>query len=234
MFRRNLVPAWLAIVILSGMFLMGQESGCPWDSEVVNFPDPGLNEAVRYAIGKPQGPICSSDLVGLETLDARTSSITNISGLEHCTDLTWLNLTSNQISDIHLLAGLTGLTVLHLTDNPISDLSPLETLTGLTELCLVDCQVSDLSPLAGMTSLEYLSLWNNQVSDIGPLAGLTSMTHLMLTYNQISDLYPLVENPGLASGDYVDVVDNPLSATSCTVYIPELESRGVNVSHDCP
>lgn len=233
MLRRNLTPAWIAIVLLSCLFLMGQQGGCPWDSEIVDFPDPGLDSAVRYEIGKPQGPICSSDLDGLETLSA-SEEITDISGLEYCVHLTWLNLTANQIRDVSPLAGLNGLRALHLSGNPIRDISPLAGLTELTELYLASCQITDLSPLAAMMNLERLSLWRNQVSDISPLAGLTNMLDLQLSHNLISDVYPLVENSGVGSGDTVDLVDNPLSATSCTVHIPELQSRGVNITHDCP
>jgi len=50
----------------------------------------------------------------------------------------------------------------------------------------------------------------------------------------------LVDNAGINNGDTVYLYDsfykntNPLSTTSCTVYIPQLKSRGVNVYHNCP
>jgi Leucine-rich repeat (LRR) protein len=78
------------------------------------------------------------------------------------------------------------------------------------------------------------SFEDNQISDIPPLAGLTGLGYLYLSYNQVSDIYPLVENPGLNSGDQVTLRNNPLSSTSCTVYIPELISRGVFVDYSCP
>jgi Leucine-rich repeat (LRR) protein len=54
---------------------------------------------------------------------------------------------------------------------------------------------------------------------------------LDLSYNNISDISPLVENSGLSLGDTVDLSNNPLSATSVNVYIPQLEARGVTVIH---
>jgi len=50
-------------------------------------------------------------------------------------------------------------------------------------------------------------------------------------FNSISDISPLVENSGLSEGDTVDLGDNPLSATSINVYIPQLEERGVDVRY---
>lgn len=61
---------------------------------------------------------------------------------------------------------------------------------------------------------------------------MNNLTHLYLDYNQISDISPLVANVGLAAGDMVWLRDNPLSADSLYIYIPELEARGVAVYSD--
>jgi len=61
------------------------------------------------------------------------------------------------------------------------------------------------------------------------LTGLTKLTTLNLQYNQISDISPLVSNSGINSGDTVFGVGNPFNTTSCTVYIPQLQSRGATV-----
>jgi internalin A len=95
-------------------------------------------------------------------------------------------------------------------------------------------QISDLSPLANVTSLVTLGLEDNQISDIGPLSNLINIQILDLKSNQISDIYPLIQNAGVDFSDNVYLNDNPLSTTSCAVYIPELESRWVIVRHDCP
>jgi len=63
---------------------------------------------------------------------------------------------------------------------------------------------------------------------------LTNLNYLYLDSNQISDISPLVSNSGINSGDTVSLEGNPLSTTSCTVYIPQLQSRGVSVVHKCP
>jgi len=58
--------------------------------------------------------------------------------------------------------------------------------------------------------------------------------YLDLDSNQISNIQPLVNNLGLATGDSVALYSNPLSAESISVYIPQLQSRGVQVSYDVP
>ena len=232
MFRRDLAPAWIAIVFIAGMFLLGQDAWSP--CEVVSFPDPNLEEAIRFSIGRPEGNICSSDLLSLTTLEASVLSITDISGLENCVMLTHVELHTNQISDIGPLAALDSLEYLELDDNQISDIGPLAGLVALSYLVLSNNQISDTSALAGLTNLVSLNLTLNQVSDINPLAALTSLSNLYLFSNQITDIYPLLENAGIDSGDWVNLGANPLSEVSCTEYVPELESRGVSVPNNCP
>jgi len=67
-----------------------------------------------------------------------------------------------------------------------------------------------------------------------PLSTLANLTKLWLNSNQISDIEPLVSNLGLAQGDTVEIPGNPLSADSITVYIPQLQGRGVQVLYDNP
>jgi Leucine-rich repeat (LRR) protein len=190
MFSRRTLPVWIGILALSGMFLMGQTAECPWNTVAVSFPDDALEVAIRLAIGKPSGPICSSALEGLTYLDASDSGIADLTGLEYC--------------------------------------------TGLDQLFLDGDQISDLSPLQGLVGMRAINLSGNQISDLNPLTGLIYLYGLDLSANQITDIYPLVDNYGIGPGDFVDLTNNPLDDTSCTVYIPELQSKGVNVLHDCP
>jgi hypothetical protein len=199
-------------------------------------PLAGLVNLVTLFLGNNQINDISS-LVGLtklSELDLPLNQITDINPLAGHTNLLELNLFSNEIQDISSLARLTSLELLSLDGNQISDISPLADLTNLQLLFLGNNQISDISPLANLTNLPKLILWNNRISDISPLAGLTNLHELSLNSNQINDIFPLVQNTGIDAGDHVTVYDNPLNAISCTDYIPELESRGVNVIHDCP
>lgn len=173
----------------------------------VTFADSNLEAAIREAINKPEGAIYLSDLKSLTNLVASQKGISDISGLEYCSDLLYLML----------------------TDNNISDISPISGLTRLESLVITDNNVSDISPLAGLTSLNWLDLVQNNISDLSPLAGLTSLDWLPLGGNNISDISPLVMNSGLSEGDFVHLGGNPLSDESINVYIPQLLERGVNV-----
>ena len=50
----------------------------PTSAVIVNFPDPGLEAAIRSAIGKPTGDIHDTDLIGLTSLDADNRGIVNL------------------------------------------------------------------------------------------------------------------------------------------------------------
>jgi len=182
--------------------------------ETVAFPDEKLGAAIKDALGKPVGEeITVVELATLTTLGAESSNITDLSGLEYCTNLTGLGLRGNQINDI----------------------SPLANLTSLTRLALMGNQISDISPLENLTNLFFINLFNNKISDISPLSNLTSLTDLTLWENQISDITPLVENSGLGAGDKVWLEDNNLDLSEASEdmeNIKALEDRGVVVYYE--
>ena len=230
----------------------------PVTSPAVNIPDANLRAAIETTLGKTTG--ASITVADMETLTAgfrpRDANISNLTGLEHATNLTYLdlfrnsisdlsplsgltNLTRldlevNSISDLSPLSGLTNLTTLNLGGNSISDLSPLSGLTNLTGLGLASNNISNISPLSGLTNLTYLDLLHNNISNISPLSGLTNLTYLRLGNNSISDLSPLVANTGLGSGETVDARGNPLNSASHQTHIPALQGRGVIVLFDPP
>ncbi len=207
-----------------------------YDNFVVNFPDPNLEAAVRDAISKPSGDILFYDLQTMTILNAEDLSISNISGLEYCTNLIDLNLYSNQIIDISPLSGLVNLTDLRLGINQITDISSLSGLVNLSWLSLSGNQITDISPLSGLVnltflylgsnqitdafdfsplntleSLAYLSLANNQITDISPLSGLTQLVNLQLHNNQIVDISPL---SGLVNLTFLTLSTNQITDIS--------------------
>ena len=143
-------------------------------AQTVTIPDSNLRAVIEVALGKASGDtITTSDMAALPSLEARESNISNLTGLEHAINLTWLNLKDNSISDLSSLAGLTNLTWLHLRYNTISDITSLSGLTNLTLLYLGGNLISDISAVSGLTNLRTLGLWNNMISDISAVSGLT-------------------------------------------------------------
>jgi C1A family cysteine protease len=227
-------------ITIAGQIFTVTQYGKSGVSGVVVFPDKKLEAAIRAAINKPSGYILISDLEKLTYLDDDDhKDIQNLEGLQHCTNLTGLYLNNNQISDISALSGLTNLQSLYLSGNQISNINALSGLTKLTNLQLRDNQISDIGALGGLTKLNSLYLDNNNINDISSLKGLTNLVILGLYDNKITDLSPLISNSGIDNGDEVYLYDsyyggNPLNTTSCNVYIPQLQSRGVRVYHNCP
>ncbi|TKJ34979.1 MAG: hypothetical protein CEE38_16085 [Planctomycetes bacterium B3_Pla] len=184
------------------------------EEEEVDIPDPGLEAAIREALGISETDLITvADLEGLTFLDASGRGIKNLTGLKHCknleklelgynptkninalsglTNLEWLDLHLNDISDISALSGLTNLERLNLNGNNIRDISALSGLSDLELLYLSGNSISDIIPLSGLTDLVWLDLNGNDIRDISALSGLSDLVLLYLNGNSISDIIPL-------------------------------------------
>ena len=201
-------------------------------TEPVDIPDPNLRAAIENGLGKGSGSIITTaDMGRLTELVAQNSNISDLTGLEHATNLTSLDLgteyvgaegrpiNSNSVSDLSPLAGLTNLTSLSLDNNTISDISPVAGLTNLTSLRLDNNTISDISPVAGLTSLTSLTLRNNTISDISPVAGLTNLTWVHLESNLISDISPVA---GLTNLTFLSFSRNSISDISAVAGLTNL------------
>ena len=122
--------------------------------QIVVFPDKHLEAVVRRELKKPEGPLTRADLESLEELEAEGREIEDLTGLEHCVNLTWLRLDDNQISDLTPLASLANVTHLWLGFNQISDITPLASLTNLTELDFEENPLSQESLEVHVPTLE--------------------------------------------------------------------------------
>ena len=204
---------------------------------VVLFKDVNLDKAIRDALGIPIELLKKEDLAKLTELEytgfklAENERITDLTGLEFCSQLIRLNLEGNQIDDIGALADLTNLVHLSVIYNQISDLSPLSNLSQLTRLELDANEIFDITPLWSLGNLDWLSLSENKkIYDLSHLESLSKLTKLELGNNQISQIRPLVRNTGI-SGE-IKLTSNQLSNTALTVDIPALMERGIIVEYD--
>ena len=162
------------------------------DATPVTIPDANLRAAIAAALGKASGAtITQAEMATLGRLEAPDAGISDLTGLEFATNLTFLVLLNNQITDISPLDGLTNLTELVLYGNQVADISPLDGLTNLTWLSLAENRITDISPLDGLTNLTSLGLAGNNITGISPLDGLTNLTSLGLAGNNITDISPL-------------------------------------------
>ena len=209
--------------------------------EPVDIPDPNLRAAIENALRRlpdPNEPIFPSDMAGLTRLEARNANISDLTGLQTATNLTWLGLgpeqvqqgvwrNSNSITDISALQGLTKLEVLDLEDNSISNISALERLTNLAVLNLGGNSISDISPLTELTNLTELYLWDNSISDMLPVAGLTNLTGLSLGFNTISDISAVA---GLTNLTFLSLRHNSISDISPVVGLANLTRLALDIN----
>ena len=142
------------------------ESPAP-DSLSIVFTDSTLEDVVRQALDRLQGPLTSEDVASLTRISASGKSIQSLAGLEHFTALKKLDLKDNQIADITPLAALIEVDSLALQDNQIVDVTPLTGLTGLSWLELANNLIEDVAPLIANTGLgegDHVNLENNPLS----------------------------------------------------------------------
>ena len=204
-------------------------------AQVVDIPDPKLRAKIEAALGKaPGATITIVEMATLTKLDARYRRISNLTGLEHATNLTELNLSGNFISNISPLSGVTNLTQLWLYKNYISDLSPLAGLINLTELGLGENSISDISALADLTKLTKLHLYENSIPNISPLSGLTNLTQLWLFDNFISNISPLSGLTNLTELRFRDNFISDISPLSGLTNLTELNLDSNAISNISP
>ena len=181
-------------------------------AQTVNIPDPNLRAKIETTLDKPAGAtITEAEMATLPKLKESDANIRDLTGLEHATGLTSLDLRRNSISDISPLAELTLLTSVILYNNSISNISPLGKLTKLEELHLDNNSISDISPLARLTNMRWLLLQHNSISNLKPLERLTRMGTLNLAHNLVSDISAL---SGLTNLNLLVLTNNRVSDIS--------------------
>ena len=200
--------------------------------KVVSIPDANLAAAVREALGlRRTEAVTDLAMRELRLLEASNRQITNLTGLEHATNLTELQLggewsdskgfvNSNAISDFSPLFSLTKLKILNLTGAAISNVSTLAGLTQLRVLYLRLSSIMDISALGQLIQLTDLDLSQTSVSDISALASLTQLKRLYLRHTTVSDVSPLTALKALT---YLDLDGTAVLDVSPLAGLTQLE-----------
>ena len=191
------------------------DTSVPRLPSIITIPDTNLRARLEEVLGKNAGEaITKDDLVKLKELKAEHRKISDLTGLEHCTNLTYLNLNHNQISNLSPLVNLTNLVMLELHYNQLKQL--------------------DVLADANLPSLELLSILSNQISDLKGLvtANLPNLARLYLNNNQIDDVSQLIDNTG--SLGEINLKNNPLNSAALFTHIPALKTKGIKIEYDMP
>ncbi|MGS6445151.1 leucine-rich repeat domain-containing protein [Enterococcus hirae] len=157
------------------------------------IPDPKLKESINRQLGKsPDYNPQKQELQQLTHLNVPFSGITNLEGLEYCTNLEVLDLNGDQYSDLSPIANLTKLKTLNIANNKnLSDISSLKNLTALVNLYADYSNISDLSALSNMTNLKVLHIPFNPLKSLNGLENCKELTELDLNGDQYSDITPI-------------------------------------------
>lgn len=143
------------------------------------IPNP-IEDDLREFTDKQDGTLTSADFKDIKALDFKSKKLTDIAGLELCTDLEELNLYGNSLTDISQLSNLQNLRVLDLSFNKVKSLEPIRNLPNLEEINLYGNQVTDISPLLKLPKLKKLNLHNTKIDDFTPVSQMTTLVELKL------------------------------------------------------
>jgi hypothetical protein len=143
----------------------------------------------------------------LQGISLAGNQVVSLAPLAVLTNLAKLDIWKNQVVDLSPLANLPNLIWLDARENQITDTAPLVSITSLTGLALDNNPIGNagLAGLAGLVNLNRLAINFTQISTLVPVQGLTNLHILAAGGNAVTDFRPLVNNPGIADGDYVFV-----------------------------
>ena len=127
------------------------------------FVDTSLEQVVREAAGKPDGPLLAGDLERITGLDASGSRIVFLGGIEQ----------------------LVNLEIVDLNNNNIKFLDPLSSLPALREVDLAENHIKEVDGLSGARAVEVLDLSHNHLREVAPLAVLDRLKRLNISGNYV-------------------------------------------------
>lgn len=168
-------------LLLLSLFFTGMVN-----AQIVNIPDANFKTKLissNFDLNN-DGEIEVSEVENVTYLDVSRSNITDMTGIEAFTSLTYLVCTGNQITTLNM-SNSQNLQTLYCSFNQITSLN----LSGLTNLQTLNCDRNAITSLdvGNRTNLTYLSCNANQITTLN-VSGLTSLTYLDCFLNQISAL----------------------------------------------
>lgn len=159
------------------------------------FPDPAFEAAIRNSLNMPEGDITVDDLEGLTyiSISYGDDQITNISGIEFCKFLEWINLSGSNIKDYSPLNSLVFLKGISMYNSILDNIGTYTKQDRIIQLDIGGCNISDISFIESFQNLRQIDLSSNQIIDVAPLAKLAHLYNIHISNNNINDLSPLSE-----------------------------------------
>ena len=195
--------------------------------EVVEIPDEALRKALLEHKRKRQkegDEITVEDLQAIYFFNVAGRDISDLTGLQHCTNLGEARFGKNKIKDVSALAGCKNLQSLSLQHNEIADLKPLGKLIKLQYLNFEYNRVTTLDGLEPLEALTSLYGSHNQVESIEAVVHLKKLWTLSLNHNKVKEISPIAQLPrldtiGFAHNEIEDISKFPVGKTVYSTYL---------------
>ncbi|MGI6090936.1 MAG: leucine-rich repeat domain-containing protein [Saccharofermentanales bacterium] len=149
-----------------------------------NFPDANFRKFVKQYDTDNDGTLQMSELSAVTIMNCGNEQISNMTGIEHFTSLTFLVCNSNQLTELNV-SNLTNLESLWCYDNQLTGLD-VSKLTNLTDLSCFSNQLIELD-VSNLTNLKILHCGSNQLSELD-ISACADLWHLNCYNNQLTDL----------------------------------------------
>jgi hypothetical protein len=139
------------------------------------------------AIGAAQDPVPGDNYIEVDSarigLFVSNSGITDLTGIQSFTGLSFLNVTGNNLTSLNISA-LTNLNALECQNNKITSLN-LSANTNLTQIWCQDNLLTSLTLPSAVNTLWGVWCYNNKLTTLN-LNGNTKITHLFIQSNQLT------------------------------------------------
>lgn len=156
---------------------------------------PALREVTLEATGITSVEVFRGSKI--QSLNVRTTWVTDYAPLEECPNLTRLITGSMPEGAAETLGGLVGLEELRLYSTPQLDLTLVQRLQSLQAVDFFGSTVAHPEALAGLSALQYVNLGETGVDNLSFVPSMPALTELDLRENSLTDLTPLLECPWL-------------------------------------
>ena len=167
------------------------------NEDVVVFPDPSLKQVLCEKLRVTEDLLTPTRLKFLKKIIANETEppISDLTGLENCTNLVYLELMSNNIQSIDPLADLTKLEYLLLGNNKIASLLPLKYINSIKELSVEENEITNLIDLGLKPNLEGIDIRGNSISNFSYLANYPTMSWMYIGDNTATSLADIHDFP---------------------------------------
>ncbi len=126
----------------------------------------------------------ANSLEGL--LNLRNAKITNLSGIEHFTSITTLDITDNKLTTIPDISTITGLVNFYGNNNQFISLPDFTNQTELVDFQVMNNQLIALPGFSESSQLKSLYCTNNNITQLPPFTQFPNLEILVIGENQIA------------------------------------------------